>query len=115
MSVTQSTLCGPNPDLCSKNRRIHVARQMQLHMLQGGSMLASEKISVRSRLGFIGLGYLGSRIARRLVTAGFPMTVYDLNHARAAEFAKLGADVLSNPGSLARQVDVVLRSEERRV
>ena len=27
-------------------------------------MLPNEKITVRSRLGFIGLGYLGSRIAR---------------------------------------------------
>jgi 3-hydroxyisobutyrate dehydrogenase-like beta-hydroxyacid dehydrogenase len=71
-------------------------------------MLANEKISTRNRLGFIGLGYLGSRIARRLVAAGFPMVVYDLDHARGAEFAQLGADVARNPGSLARDVDVVL-------
>ena len=35
-------------------------------------MLNHEKITLRSHLGFIGLGYLGSRIAKRLVTAGFP-------------------------------------------
>lgn len=35
-------------------------------------MLAHEKITVRNRLGFIGLGHLGSPIARRLVEAGFP-------------------------------------------
>jgi hypothetical protein len=35
-------------------------------------MLPDEKITLRSRLGFIRLGYLGSRIARRLVAAGFP-------------------------------------------
>jgi len=71
-------------------------------------MLANETISIRNRLGFIGLGYLGSRIARRLLNAGFPMVVYDLDQTKAAEFAHLGADVALNPGSLARQVDVVL-------
>ena len=30
-------------------------------------MLPNEKISLRSRLGFIGLGHLGSPIARRLI------------------------------------------------
>lgn len=35
--------------------------------------MIDKKIASNSRLGFIGLGYLGSRIARRLVAAGFPM------------------------------------------
>lgn len=71
-------------------------------------MIANEKINTRNRLGFIGLGYLGSRIARRLVNAGFPMVVYDLDRTKAAEFAQLGADVALNPGALAHEVDVVL-------
>jgi 3-hydroxyisobutyrate dehydrogenase-like beta-hydroxyacid dehydrogenase len=71
-------------------------------------MLAHERITLRSRLGFIGLGYLGSRIARRLVTAGFPMIVYDLDRTKAAEFATLGADVAQHSGKLASDVDVVL-------
>jgi 3-hydroxyisobutyrate dehydrogenase-like beta-hydroxyacid dehydrogenase len=74
------------------------------------SMLPNEPVTLRSRLGFIGLGYLGSRIARRLVTAGFPMVVYDLDRARAAELAALGAEVAEHPGKLAGEVDVVLSS-----
>src|SRR5438270_5745274 len=35
--------------------------------------LPIEKITFETRLGFIGLGYMGSRIARRLAAAGFPM------------------------------------------
>ena len=73
-------------------------------------MLANEKITVRSRLGFIGLGYLGSRIARRLVAAGFPMLVYDRDHAKAAELSALGARVARDPGKLAGEVDVILSS-----
>jgi len=71
-------------------------------------MLPNEKITSHTRLGFIGLGHLGSPIARRLVSAGFPMVVYDLERERAQEFAALGADVGSTPGSLAREVDLVL-------
>jgi 3-hydroxyisobutyrate dehydrogenase-like beta-hydroxyacid dehydrogenase len=67
-----------------------------------------ENITLRSRLGFIGLGYLGSRIARRLVAAGFPMVVYDVDPTKAAELAALGAEVARHPGELASEADVVL-------
>ena len=81
-----------------------LARQVQLIR----SMLPNEKITRRSRLGFIGLGYLGSRIAQRLATAGFPMVVYDLDPTKAVELAALGAEVAQHPGELAGEVDVVL-------
>jgi 3-hydroxyisobutyrate dehydrogenase-like beta-hydroxyacid dehydrogenase len=71
-------------------------------------MLPHEKISLRSRLGFIGLGYLGSRIAQRLVTAGFPMVVYDLDRTKTEQFAAHGAEVAEHPGKLTSEVDVVL-------
>jgi len=64
----------------------------------------------RAHLGFIGLGYLGSRIARRLAAAGFPLTVWDRDPARAAEFSDVGARVSSGAAELARGVDVVLSS-----
>jgi 3-hydroxyisobutyrate dehydrogenase-like beta-hydroxyacid dehydrogenase len=71
-------------------------------------MLTTEKITVRHRLGFIGLGYLGSRIARRLVAAGFPTVVYDLDDARSLKLAGHGAEIAWNPARLAGEVDVVL-------
>jgi 3-hydroxyisobutyrate dehydrogenase-like beta-hydroxyacid dehydrogenase len=71
-------------------------------------MSPNEKITLRSRLGFIGLGHLGAPIARRLVAAGFPMVVYDVDRAKALEFAKLGAEVSPDPRTLAGEVDVVL-------
>jgi 3-hydroxyisobutyrate dehydrogenase-like beta-hydroxyacid dehydrogenase len=39
--------------------------------------MSTDEITSSTRLGFIGLGYLGSRIARRLIAAGFPVSVYD--------------------------------------
>jgi len=71
-------------------------------------MFANEKIGMRSRLGFIGLGYLGSRIASRLQDAGFPMVVYDVVQSRATEFSKEGAEIASSPSELASKADVVL-------
>jgi 3-hydroxyisobutyrate dehydrogenase len=71
-------------------------------------MLANEKITVRTRLGFIGLGYLGSRIARRLIAAGFPLVVYNRDRAKAVELVDLGAEVAQHPSDLAAGVDVVL-------
>jgi 3-hydroxyisobutyrate dehydrogenase-like beta-hydroxyacid dehydrogenase len=73
-------------------------------------MSPDKKITSRSRLGFIGLGLLGSRIARRLVDAGFPVVVYDLKFAKAEEFATAGVEVARHPGRLASDVDVVLSS-----
>jgi 3-hydroxyisobutyrate dehydrogenase-like beta-hydroxyacid dehydrogenase len=62
----------------------------------------------QTHLGFIGLGHLGSRIARRLVTAGFPVTVFNRDRAKTEELGKLGADVAADPRDLAARVDVVL-------
>jgi 3-hydroxyisobutyrate dehydrogenase-like beta-hydroxyacid dehydrogenase len=71
-------------------------------------MLPNERFTLRSRLGFIGLGYLGSRIARRLVAAGFPVVVYDLEYRNAMELAHAGAEIARTPAELAREADVVL-------
>jgi len=65
-------------------------------------------VKTSERLGFIGLGHLGSRIARRLVAAGFPMVVYDRDRTKAKEFAALGAEVAKDSGRLAGDVDIVL-------
>jgi 3-hydroxyisobutyrate dehydrogenase-like beta-hydroxyacid dehydrogenase len=73
-------------------------------------MLSVGKITFRSRLGFIGLGYLGSRMAQRLAAAGFPLVVYDVDHTKTMKLAELGAKVARHPGKLASQVDVVLSS-----
>jgi 3-hydroxyisobutyrate dehydrogenase-like beta-hydroxyacid dehydrogenase len=71
-------------------------------------MSPNEKITLNTRLGFIGLGYLGSRIARRLIGAGFPVVVYDRDQTKAAEFSALAAGIASDAGKLASDVDVVL-------
>jgi 3-hydroxyisobutyrate dehydrogenase-like beta-hydroxyacid dehydrogenase len=70
-------------------------------------MLTDHKIASGSRLGFIGLGHLGSPIARRLA-AKFPVAVYDRDRAKAAELRAAGAAIADDPRRLAAEVDVVL-------
>jgi 6-phosphogluconate dehydrogenase (decarboxylating) len=63
-------------------------------------MLANEKITLfATNWDSIGLGYLGSRITRRLVAAGFPMVVYDRDHTKAAELQPWGPELRGIPES----------------
>jgi 3-hydroxyisobutyrate dehydrogenase-like beta-hydroxyacid dehydrogenase len=60
------------------------------------------------KLGFIGLGNMGSRIAQRLVDHGYRVEVYDRNSAKAEAMAARGATVAKNILDLARGADVLL-------
>src|ERR1039457_3782572 len=60
------------------------------------------------KLGFIGLGNMGSRIAKRLLDHGYQLTVYDLDVAKAQATAAQGGIVAKNILELAGTVDVLL-------
>jgi 2-hydroxy-3-oxopropionate reductase len=62
----------------------------------------------RVTVGFIGLGIMGRPMARNLLAAGFPLTVYDLLPAAMQELAGDGATLAASPADLARSVEVVL-------
>lgn len=49
------------------------------------------------KFGFIGLGIMGSVIARNLVAAGFDVTVWNRSPEKAAPLAALGATVAATP------------------
>jgi len=59
------------------------------------------------RAGFIGLGNIGMPMAKRLVAAGLPTTVYDLVGARTAELVAHGATAATSPRDLAARSDTV--------
>jgi|ERR1700691_2814116 len=60
------------------------------------------------KLGFIGLGNMGSRIAQRLLDHGYQLEVYDRDRAKAEAIAAQGAAVAKNILELARAAHVVL-------
>jgi 3-hydroxyisobutyrate dehydrogenase len=71
-------------------------------------MTSIRKITKNHRLGFIGTGHLGSPMARRLLSAGFRLAVYNRDTRKTEALSALGAEVASDPGKLAGEVDVVL-------
>jgi 3-hydroxyisobutyrate dehydrogenase len=62
----------------------------------------------KSRVSFIGLGIMGSGMARRLIDAGHSLTVFNRNQEKSAPFAKMGAIVASSPGHAASQAEIII-------
>jgi 3-hydroxyisobutyrate dehydrogenase len=60
------------------------------------------------RLGFVGVGTLGTHLAASLVRAGFDVTVHDLERARAAELLAAGAGWGGSAGEVAQRADSVI-------
>jgi len=61
-------------------------------------------------IGFIGLGHMGSRMAKRLLDAGYPLTVYNHTRVREEPLAQAGARRAGSPRELAAGADVVISS-----
>jgi 3-hydroxyisobutyrate dehydrogenase-like beta-hydroxyacid dehydrogenase len=64
--------------------------------------------SAKSKLGFIGIGYMGRPIAQRLLQAGFSLTVYDRHRTKAEELVQYGGTVAKDVAQLSSNCDVVL-------
>ena len=64
--------------------------------------------AVQVKLGFIGLGNMGSRIVQRLLDHGYQVSVYDLDPAKAEAIAAKGGVISKNIFELAHAADVVL-------
>ena len=61
------------------------------------------------RIGFIGLGSMGSGMAANLVTKGWPLTVWaHRNRAAVARLVDAGAKEAETPRALAEQCDIVV-------
>ena len=64
----------------------------------------------RERVGFIGLGIMGSRMAANLAAAGYELTVWNRTAATAEAFgAEHGVSVATTPAELAAVSDVVIK------
>jgi 3-hydroxyisobutyrate dehydrogenase len=62
----------------------------------------------RPQLGFLGMGAMGSRLAARLMAAGYSLVVYDRTHEKALLLARQGARVAETPRAVAAHCSVVL-------
>lgn len=59
------------------------------------------------KVGYIGLGLMGRSIAGNILKAGFPLVIHNRSQSAVDELTAIGAIPASNPGEVARQVDVI--------
>ena len=63
----------------------------------------------KERIGFIGLGIMGSRMAAQLAAAGFELTVWNRTTSVAEQWSQQhGGSVAATPAELAAASDVVI-------
>jgi len=60
------------------------------------------------RIGFIGLGNMGSAIARNLINAGHELKLYNRTRSRAEVLEPLGASIAENPAAAVTDVEVLI-------
>ena len=60
------------------------------------------------KVALLGLGIMGNGMARNLLKAGFPLTVYNRTRAKAEPLAALGATVAASPREAAADADIVI-------
>jgi 3-hydroxyisobutyrate dehydrogenase len=61
-----------------------------------------------TKVGFLGLGIMGSGMAQRLVAAGFDVAVWNRDPAKTEALGKAGARVAATPAAAAAGADVVV-------
>lgn len=62
----------------------------------------------KHRIAFLGLGLMGSGMARRLLVNGFPLTVFNRNPEKSKPFTAEGARVAMSPREAALGADVII-------
>jgi 3-hydroxyisobutyrate dehydrogenase-like beta-hydroxyacid dehydrogenase len=63
---------------------------------------------MKQKIGFMGLGIMGTPMAANLLKAGYPVMVYNRSPEKAEPLVKQGAGLASNPENLAKAADVVI-------
>ena len=73
-------------------------------------MIALTPITKNQLIGFIGLGWMGSNFAGRLVQAGWQLEVFDIIPQKRAALADKGAIAADSVDQVVRECDVVFTS-----
>jgi 3-hydroxyisobutyrate dehydrogenase len=63
---------------------------------------------LKPSVAILGLGIMGAGMARRLLTTGFPLAVYNRNREKCLSFATDGAFVAASPGEAASRARIII-------
>ena len=61
----------------------------------------------KTKVTILGLGLMGGGMARRLLEAGYPLTVYNRTQSRAEPLAQVGARIATTPAEAVSEADVI--------
>lgn len=61
-------------------------------------------------IGFVGVGRMGARMGRRLMAAGYPLTIYDTSDAAVQPLVEAGARRAESPAAVASAANIVFAS-----
>jgi 3-hydroxyisobutyrate dehydrogenase-like beta-hydroxyacid dehydrogenase len=64
----------------------------------------------KESIGFVGVGRMGVRMVRRLIQAGYPVTIYDTSANAMAPLLELGAKRADSPATVASAAEIVFAS-----
>jgi 3-hydroxyisobutyrate dehydrogenase-like beta-hydroxyacid dehydrogenase len=64
----------------------------------------------KQTIGFVGVGRMGGPMVRRLLQAGFDLTIYDKSDAAIAALVESGATRAASPAAVASAAEIVLAS-----
>ncbi len=64
-------------------------------------------MSEKPKIGFIGLGIMGTGMARNILKAGYYLTVYNRTRSKAEALTREGAHVAQTPADVARASDII--------
>ena len=64
--------------------------------------------TARPSLGFAGIGLMGLPMCRRLLAAGYPLTVWNRSADKCAELVEAGARQVATPAELCQHADVLM-------
>src|SRR5882757_2438254 len=79
------------------SRTLKQSANSRLECAKGGTM----------KIGFIGLGIMGSRMAANMQKAGYSLVVYNRTREKAEDLVAGGATWADSPAALAAQVEIV--------
>ena len=60
------------------------------------------------KVGFIGVGIMGSGMARNLLKAGYDVTVYNRTRSKAESLSSEGANIADEPVDVAKISDILI-------
>jgi 3-hydroxyisobutyrate dehydrogenase len=66
------------------------------------------RLMPKSHVALLGLGTMGAGMAGRLLSSGFPLSVYNRNAERAKPFAERGASIANSPRDATLNAEVVI-------